>query len=117
MVGEFRVVHCFECLTLSRYATSFDGQDVNENSCMFHDFYGRGCARRPVHLVVDTSLTNDTLGIRAYFSSPLTIGETYLFHFITLTVPIYVFHRVYAAQFRQLKVVLESDPAEKIAGG
>lgn len=54
------------------YAT---GLDINENSSMIHEFYGREAVVSPVHLLVDTQLTHDTLGIRAYTGSSLTFGD------------------------------------------
>ena len=58
------------------FSTTIDGDDLNKNSCMFHDYYGGQCARRPLHLVVDTSLSSNALGIRGYFGTPLMIGDT-----------------------------------------
>ena len=52
---------CFCCLCLScrftllRYATSFDGVLIVDDSSLIHDFYTGEC-ERPVHLVVDTAL-------------------------------------------------------------
>lgn len=38
-----------------RYATSFDGVLIVDDSSLIHDFYTGEC-ERPVHLVVDTAL-------------------------------------------------------------
>jgi len=59
------------------YAT---GLEINENSVMIHEFYGKEATPIPsthpmVHLVVDTLLTNDTLGIRAYTGTPISFAE------------------------------------------
>jgi len=65
------------------YAT---GADINENSVMIHDFYGKemGASHSPVHLTVDTNLTNYTLSVKAYqstnisFASDKTLGSIFL---------------------------------------
>jgi len=54
------------------YAT---GLDITENSVVIHDFYQKESATTAVHLLVDTALTNDTLGIRAYIGTSLSFGE------------------------------------------
>jgi len=54
------------------YAT---GLDITENSVIIHDFYTNASSTTAVHLLVDTALTNDTLGIRAYIGSNLSFGE------------------------------------------
>jgi len=56
------------------YAT---GLEINENSVVIHDFYGKemGAASSPIHLVVDTGLTNDTMGIKAYMGTSLSFFE------------------------------------------
>jgi len=54
------------------YAT---GLDITENSVIIHDFYTNASATTAVHLLVDTALTNDTLGIRAYVGSNLSFGD------------------------------------------
>lgn len=38
-----------------RYATSFDGVLIVDDSSLIHDFYTSEC-ERPVHLVIDTAL-------------------------------------------------------------
>jgi len=54
------------------YAT---GLDINENSVIIHEFYSSTSATTAIHLLVDTALTNDTLGIRAYIGSNLSFGD------------------------------------------
>jgi len=54
------------------YAT---GLDITENSVIIHDYYAKQSATSAVHLLVDTALTHDTLGIRAYTGSALSFGE------------------------------------------
>ena len=45
-----------------RYAT---GVDVTDHSVLIHDFYSRE-TDNPVHLILDTTLQKNTLGIKAY---------------------------------------------------
>lgn len=42
-------------MAMKRYATSFDGTLIVDDSSLIHDFYTGEC-ERPVHLVVDTAL-------------------------------------------------------------
>eukprot|EP00501_MAST-03F_sp_TOSAG23-6_P001813 GSMAST32.ASY1.ANO1.1891.1 assembled CDS len=79
------------------YATTVNGSLVTKQSCLIHDFYGTEC-RQPIHLVIDTALTNNSLGVKGYLSSPLRIGK-----------------KVIAAQFQQVPVNLTSIEAEKVA--
>ena len=44
-----------------------------DNSSLIHDFY-RGECQEPIHLVVDSHLTGDNFGIRAFVSSPMVVG-------------------------------------------
>lgn len=56
------------------YTTSTpDGAQIVDNSSLIHDFYRGECAE-PVHLVVDTTLAGDNLGIRAFVSQPMVVG-------------------------------------------
>jgi len=56
------------------YAT---GLEINENSVVIHDFYGKeiGANSIPIHLLVDTGLTNDTMGIKVYTGTSLSFAE------------------------------------------
>jgi len=55
------------------YAT---GLGINENSVMIHEFYGKEASSQPVvHVLVDTQLTNHTLGIKAYTGTSISFGE------------------------------------------
>jgi len=54
------------------YAT---GLDITENSVFIHEFYTKESATSAVHLLIDTALTNDTLGIRAYTGTSLTLAD------------------------------------------
>lgn len=54
------VYHCLIPCTaylflFGRYATSYDGVLIVDDSSLIHDFYTGECAR-PVHLVLDTAL-------------------------------------------------------------
>lgn len=53
--------------------TTPDGAQIVDNSSLIHDFY-RGECVEPVHLVVDTTLAGDNLGIRAFVSQPMVVG-------------------------------------------
>lgn len=57
------------------YAT---GLDITENSVIIHDFYTKESSTSTVHLLVDTALTNDTLGIRAYTGASLEFEKKLL---------------------------------------
>eukprot|EP01133_Synstelium_polycarpum_P010901 gene10901-12706_t len=51
------------------YAT---GSDINENSVIINNFYREEMNGTPIHLTVDTGLTNDTMGIHAYHAHSLS---------------------------------------------
>lgn len=56
------------------YATSTaEGLAIIENSVFFNEFYAGECDM-PIHLVVDTSLAGDNLGVRAFVHSPLDVS-------------------------------------------
>lgn len=78
------------------YGTTGDGEAFSSHTCLIHDFYGRECSQ-PVHLVVDTSLRTNTLDIKAFVNSRLTISN-----------------RTLAAQFQQIEAKIRSTEAEKI---
>lgn len=50
---------------------------VNDNSAIIHEFYSNECVD-PIHLVVDTTLAGDNMGIRAFTSQPIVIGDNVL---------------------------------------
>jgi len=62
------------------YAT---GSDINETTVFIHDFFAKETSNQgvgvtsypPIHLTLDTNLTNYTMSIKAYISSSITIGE------------------------------------------
>ncbi|EAL60826.1 hypothetical protein ACTFIW_010604 [Dictyostelium discoideum] len=54
------------------YAT---GNDINENSVHINNFYRDEMGNStPIHLTVDTGLTNDTMGIHAYMAHNLSLN-------------------------------------------
>lgn len=59
------------------YAT---GLDINENSVMIHEFFGKETnIPTVVHLLVDTTFSQDTpMGLRAYIGTPVTFGDKQL---------------------------------------
>lgn len=59
------------------YAT---GLDINENSVMIHEFYGKETNIPTVaHLLVDTTFSQDTtMGLRAYIGTAVTFGDKQL---------------------------------------
>eukprot|EP00581_Thalassiosira_minuscula_P012701 CAMPEP_0183712202 /NCGR_PEP_ID=MMETSP0737-20130205/7395_1 /TAXON_ID=385413 /ORGANISM="Thalassiosira miniscula, Strain CCMP1093" /LENGTH=339 /DNA_ID=CAMNT_0025940781 /DNA_START=59 /DNA_END=1078 /DNA_ORIENTATION=- len=78
------------------YATALPSDDghgeskcIADTSSLIHEFYAGECDDDPIHLVVDTSLTSDSIAVRAYKSSPVTVkGEPLanVFHEIRLAV-------------------------------
>jgi len=54
------------------YAT---GSTINEASVMIHEFYWREINHGPIHLTVDTHLTNNALQLKAYVSTNITLNE------------------------------------------
>jgi len=71
------------------YAT---GSEINEASVMLHDFYGREMSHPPIHLTVDTNLTNYSLAIKAFTSTNITFNEKVLgFQFFPVPVQLQTF--------------------------
>lgn len=90
--------------TSPHHATSGNHQfpSITDTSSLIHDFYASECDENvidaPVHLFVDTSLRNDSISLRAYKSSAITLrGE-----------PL-------ANMFHEVRLVLKSNESEKIA--
>ena len=76
-------------------------QCIADTSSLIHEFYATECDENvvdtPIHLVVDTSLINDSIALRAYKSTAITLkGE-----------PL-------ANMFHELKLVLKSTESERI---
>jgi len=76
------------------YAT---GGEINEASVMLHEFYWREINHPPIHLTVDTNLTNFSLGIKAFTSTNITFNE-----------------KVLGSQFFPVPTQLQTLDAEKI---
>jgi len=53
------------------------GLDINENSVLIHEFFSKEVTseKGPIHLLVDTQLTNDTLGMRSYIGTPVGFAD------------------------------------------
>jgi len=54
------------------YAT---GSQINENSSLIHEFYTKEMTHQPVHLLVDTDLTDYTLSVKAFTATVLSLSE------------------------------------------
>jgi len=78
------------------YAT---GPDVDEDSVLIHEFFVNEVQHAPVHLLIDPTLKNATLGIKAFISVPLGID---------------VSKKRFAAQFLPLSLEISASEAEKI---
>jgi len=76
------------------YAT---GNEINEASVMLHDFYWREINHSPIHLTVDTNLTNYSLSLKAFTSTNITFNE-----------------KVLGSQFLPVPVQLQAFDSEKI---
>ena len=91
---------CF-CLHVIRYTTSIDGKDVNFNSCVMHRFYEQevkegGGGHHAIHLVMDPSLDDGKVTIRAYISKNIKLGDI--------------------LQFQEIPVEVVASPAERVGG-
>jgi len=53
------------------------GETVNENTMLFHEFYGQD-VERPVHLLLDLGLGERRMSTKAYVASGLTLGSSRL---------------------------------------
>lgn len=78
------------------YATTMDGTSIVDSSSLIHEFYAQECDD-PVHLVLDTALTNDTVGVKAFVSTPLVVAGM-----------------EFANQFHQVKVETVCSEPERI---
>jgi translation initiation factor 3 subunit F len=87
------------------YATAFPNDENNRclanTSSLIHEFYTGECEDAvmdsPVHLVVDTSLVNDTIGLKGYISSIVTLNGEPL-----------------ANMFHEVRLLLKSSESERI---
>jgi len=88
------------------YATAFPNDENNRclanTSSLIHEFYTGECEDAvmdsPVHLVVDTSLVNDTIGLKGYISSAVTLNGEPL-----------------ANMFHEVGLLMKSSESERIA--
>lgn len=81
------------------YTTSIMGKDVNFNSCVMHGFYEQevkdgGGGHSAIHLVMDPSLDEGKVSIRAYISKNIKLGEI--------------------LQFKEIPVEIVASPAERV---
>lgn len=53
------------------------GEEINDSSMLFHDFYGQD-VERPVHLLLDLGLGERRMSCKAYVSVELSLGSTKL---------------------------------------
>lgn len=88
------------------YATAFPNNEgsnrcLADTSSLIHEFYAGECEDTvmdsPVHLVVDTSLVNDMIGLKGYVSSAITLSGEHL-----------------ANMFHEVRLVLKSSESERI---
>lgn len=78
------------------YATSMDGVSIVDSSSLIHDFYASEC-EDPVHLVVDTAMTGDHVGVKCFVSTPLAVSGIEL-----------------ANMFHQIKVEVRASDPERV---
>lgn len=86
---------------LGWYATAYKNEDgsttlINQQSCLVQDFYSAECVD-PLHMVMDAALTHNVLGVKAFLSDTVQLGD-----------------HVLAAAFAQLKVELQCSEPERI---
>lgn len=82
---------------LGWYATTADHSVlINHQSCWIQDFFTNECDK-PLHLVVDTSLTGNSIGVKGFISNSVQLGDNPL-----------------AAAFTQLKVETVCSETERI---
>ncbi len=74
--------------------TTVNGEFIIDNSSLIHDFYSSEC-ENPVHIVVDTTLSRDTISARGFVCKQMVVGEDVL-----------------ANTFQEAKVDLEMSEAE-----
>lgn len=70
---------------------------IADTSSLIHEFYAGECRDDPVHLVVDTRLTGDGVGLKCYESTPVTVGGEPL-----------------ANMFHEIRMAVRSAESEKI---
>jgi translation initiation factor 3 subunit F len=70
---------------------------IADTSSLIHEFYASECEDDPIHLVVDTSLVNDAMELRAYKSTSVTVKNDVL-----------------ANIFNEIRLSVKSSESEKI---
>jgi len=71
------------------YAT---GGEVDDASLMFHEFYGKKINASPVHVLVDTNLTNNSLAVKSFYSVPVSFNEKQFgYQFLPLPIEVQTF--------------------------
>jgi translation initiation factor 3 subunit F len=78
------------------YATSMEGVSIVDSSSLIHEFYASQCSD-PVHLVIDTAMNGDHVGVKAFVSNPLSVNGIGL-----------------ATVFQQVTAELETSEPERI---
>jgi translation initiation factor 3 subunit F len=79
--------------------TAINGAYITNTSSVINSFYAKQCDdEMPIHLVVDSTLGGDTMGIRAFMAKPITLGDA-----------------TFADMFEEVKVDLVMSPAESTA--
>jgi len=82
---------------LGWYATVADSAVlINQQSVLIQDFYSNECVD-PLHMIVDATLSNSVLGVKAFLSDTVQLGDNTL-----------------AASFMQLKVEIQCSEPERI---
>jgi len=68
------------------------GSEIDENSSMIHDFYAKKMNNPPIHMTVDTNLTNTTMSVKSYTSTSVMFNEKVLgSQFISIPLEIQAF--------------------------
>jgi translation initiation factor 3 subunit F len=57
--------------------TTAEGVLLNDNSSLIQNFYSSEC-ENPVHLVVDTTLAGEDIGVRGFMSQSMILGDSNL---------------------------------------
>jgi len=76
------------------YAT---GGEIDDATLMFHEFYGKKINQPPVHVLIDTNLTEYSLNVRAFYSMPVAFND-----------------KPFGSQFLPLPIDVQALDAEKI---
>lgn len=96
------------------YATTMNGSSIVNSSSLIHGFYAKECDD-PIHLVVDTAMQGDSVGVKAFTSAPLTVNEGGVEWDGTGEEPAPGTQPItFANVFHQMKVVLHASEPERI---